>query len=98
MLGMCLTRWLRNISQSVDVLVIQDMIECFRTQTSMVDPATGDVMRYSFSADGKISSFEGAFDLSSLGDRVIDKEFYHTSSSAAETKFVCALDLKDLGS
>ncbi len=87
--------WLRNISQSIDILIVQDMVDCVRGGGGQIDEGTGDLMRYSFSTDGQRCPWDGAFDMSTLGSRIVEREFYRTEPDPHGLKFACAVDLRD---
>lgn len=82
--------WLRNITQVVPQIIIQDLSVCKRTPSRHCGVDTGDVARYSVSSHGVIGQTDPdleVFDLSTAGYSILDIEVY-------DGKFAVLLDLR----
>lgn len=88
--------WLRNISEAVSTLVIQDLAVCQRTPTAHCSVETGDVARYSVSSCGIIGETDSdreVFDFSKCAFDLLDADEYVDEG----TKFVAVLRMHHRG-
>jgi hypothetical protein len=87
--------WLNNLSENVDMLIVQDAIRCPRMPDSELG-SDDDSFRYAFPSHGEYPRLDEYFDMEkALGDRIVKVIFYSDDGNGDRDcrKFVAAFDV-----